>query len=145
MRMKQVAKKESKQRNTAVSCAFWMQLSWWARVSRVGTHLWCGRIRRPWGQNGVGGWGRVSCPWTVHPRVVPWTAGVTHGKDEGVQRVSHLPVSRLQNLSCHDLAWNLYPHWPYIQLSHLSTYPSLCLSMFEISDSGHHSPVIITL
>lgn len=128
MRMKQVAKKESKQRNTAVSCAFWMQLSWWARVSRVGTHLWCGRIRRPWGQNGVGGWvgesflslASSSRGWC--PELQEWDVGRMR-----VQRVSRLPVSRLQNLSCHDLACDLYPHWPYIQLSHPSAYPSLCL------------------
>lgn len=75
------------------------------------------------------GWvGRVSCSWTVHL----WGSCPEFQKrDMGRVRIwitrLSLPISYLQNPSCHDLARVLRPPWPYTQLSCPSTYPSLCL------------------
>lgn len=112
--------------STAMLYAFSMHLTWWARISRVGTHLWWGRIRRHGTRMEWVGRGEFPVPGQFILRVVPWISG-----DMGRVRIwiicLSLPLSYLQNPSCRDLACVLRPHWPSTQLSCPSTYPSLCL------------------
>lgn len=115
--------------STAMLYAFCVHLTWRARISRVGSHLWWDRIRRHGTKMEWVGGGKFPAPGQFIPeggalnfRRETWE-GWGYGKRVFLCLFPTFKTRAAVNWRCRDLACALCPPWP----ASLSIYPSFLL------------------